>query len=275
MRLATIRDGSVTSAARVEGDEYHVLPFRDVREVFDSHTGLHKARSVRATRIVGAHDVDLAPLVPRPEKIICVGLNYSDHAAETGQDEPEYPTLFAKYARSLIGARDNITLPAASTAVDWEVELGVVIGRTAKNVSLEESWDAIAGYTVVNDVSMRDWQARTPQWLQGKTFESSTPIGPHLVTPDEIDHARDLALRCEVDGEVVQSSRTSMLIFSPAQIVSYVSTFITLVPGDIIATGTPGGIGAVQDPPRFLTPQQFLTSTIEGIGTLTNRCVSA
>ena len=272
MRLATIRDGGGTVAARVEGSQYHILPYRDVRDALDSGVDLSEIEDAPATRIVDEDEVSLAPLVMQPEKIICVGLNYSDHAAETGQEVPQFPTLFAKYARSFIGAFDDLVLPSASSAVDWEVELGIIIGRPTRHASEQESWDAIAGYTVINDVSMRDWQVRTPQWLQGKTFEASTPIGPHLVTADEIDHARDLAVECTVDGEVVQSSRTSKLIFSPGEIVSYISTIITLVPGDVIATGTPGGIGAAQTPQRFLAPGQRLTSTIEGIGSLSNRC---
>lgn len=272
MRLATIRDGGGTVAARVEGNQYHILPYRDVRDALDSGLDLREIEDAPATRIVDEDEVSLAPLVMQPEKIICVGLNYSDHAAETGQEVPQFPTLFAKYARSFIGAFDDLVLPSASSAVDWEVELGIIIGRPTRHASEQESWDAIAGYTVINDVSMRDWQVRTPQWLQGKTFEASTPIGPHLVTADEIDHARDLAVECTVDGEVVQSSRTSKLIFSPAEIVSYISTIITLVPGDVIATGTPAGIGAAQTPQRFLAPGQRLTSTIEGIGSLSNRC---
>lgn len=275
MRLATIRDEGGTTAARVEGSQYHILPYRDVRDALDSGVDLRRIEDEPATRIVDEGEVSLAPLILQPEKIICVGLNYRDHAAETGQEVPQYPTLFAKYARSFIGAFDDLVLPSASAAVDWEVELGIVIGQPARHASKEESWDAIAGYTVINDVSMRDWQVRTPQWLQGKTFEASTPIGPHLVTPDEIDHARDLAVECTVDGDVVQRSRTSKLIFSPAEIVSYISTIITLVPGDVIATGTPGGIGAAQTPQRFLAPHQRLTSTIEGIGSLSNRCRAA
>ena len=275
MRLATIRDGGGTAAARVEGSQYHVLPFKDVGEALDSGEDMRRLEDARATRVAEEGEVSLAPLITRPEKIICVGLNYSDHAAETGQEVPRFPALFAKYARSFIGAFDDLVLPLASAAVDWEVELGIVVGRPARHASEKESWDAIAGYTVINDVTMRDWQMRTPQWMQGKTFEASTPIGPHLVTPDEIDHASDLEVRCMVDGDVVQSSRTSKLIFSPAEIVSYISTIITLVPGDVIATGTPAGIGAAQVPPRFLAPGHRLTSTIEGIGSLSNRCRAA
>lgn len=272
MRLATIRLDGGTAAARVENELYYVLPYPDVRSVLESGQDWRNAAESDLGLVFDEHQVDLAPVVPHPEKIVCVGLNYRDHAAETGQSIPEFPTLFAKYSRSLIGAFDDLALPDSSSAVDWEIELGIVIGRQVRHAPVEKSWDSIAGYTVVNDVSMRDWQIRTSQYLQGKTFESSTPIGPHLVSPDEIDHARDLEVRCDVDGDVVQKSRTSKLIFNPAEIVSYISQFITLVPGDVIATGTPGGVGAAQKPPRYLGEGQRLTSTIEGIGSLSNPC---
>ena len=272
MRLATIRLEGSTAAARVENGLYYVLPYSDVRSVLESSGDWRKTAETDIGLVLDEHQVDLAPVVPNPEKIICVGLNYQDHAAETGQVIPEFPTLFAKYSRSLIGAFDELVLPDASDAVDWEIELGIVVGRQVRSAPPEKSWDAIAGYTVVNDVSMRDWQVRTSQYLQGKTFESSTPIGPHLVSPDEIDHARDLEVRCDVDGDVVQKSSTSKLIFNPAEIVSYISQFITLVPGDVIATGTPGGIGAARNPARFLEAGQRLTSTIDGIGSLSNPC---
>jgi acylpyruvate hydrolase len=221
-----------------------------------------------------ARDADYAPVVPNPAKIICLGLNYEQHIREMGHDPPDVPTLFAKYSAALIGPRDAIVLPVVSDRVDWEAELAFVIGTPVRHADDRAARAAIAGYTICNDVSMRDWQRRTPQWLQGKTFESSTPVGPVLVTPDEVDDARDLGLRCEVDGEVRQDARTSDLVFDPVAVVRYVSQIVTLMPGDLISTGTPGGVGVGMDPPRFLQPGQIVRTVIDRIGELVNECVA-
>jgi acylpyruvate hydrolase len=212
--------------------------------------------------------------VPAPEKIICVGLNDGSHAEETGLGVPEYPTLFAKYARALIGPRDDILLPRNSSRVDWEAELAVVIGRVSRHLEEAEAGEAIAGYTVANDVSMRDWQVRTRQWLQGKTFETSTPVGPALVTLDELDDPDAVRVTCEVNGELMQETSTTDLVFSPAALVAYVSSIITLVPGDLILTGTPSGIGARMEPPRFLAPGDVVRTAIAGVGEIVNSCVA-
>jgi acylpyruvate hydrolase len=211
-------------------------------------------------------------LIPRPEKIVCVGLNYAKHIFEMGRELPDHPTLFAKYPSALIGARDDIVLPRVSSQTDWEVELGVVIGAPARHVSADDAAHAIAGYTVVNDVSVRDFQNRTLQWLQGKTFESTTPVGPALVTPDEVDDARSLEVTCEVDGELMQKALTSDLVFPPAALISYMSQIFTLVPGDVIATGTPGGVGAARNPPRFLVDGSVVVTRVEGVGECRNVC---
>jgi acylpyruvate hydrolase len=207
----------------------------------------------------------------RPGKTICVGLNYRSHILEMGRPLPEHPTLFAKFPEVLTGPYDDIELPAVSREVDWEVELGVVVGRPCRRVTPEQARAAIAGYTVVNDVSMRDWQWRTTEWLAGKNFEASTPVGPVLVTPEEVDDARDLEVSCQVDGETVQKGRTSDLLFSPAEVISYVSQFVTLAPGDLLATGTPGGVAAARPDKPFLRDGQVVTVTVEGIGSCVNR----
>ncbi|GLZ09087.1 ureidoglycolate lyase [Actinomadura sp. NBRC 104412] len=278
MRLTTIRlqdgDGMTTAAGRLDGDLISVLPYPDVGALLAAGPDWRERAAQAGDRTVPVSEASFAPLVPRPEKVLCVGANYRDHIAEAGMEVPRYPTLFAKYARSLIGPYDDIVLPANSDAVDWEVELGVVIGEVARNIDREAAWDVIAGYTIVNDISMRDWQLRTSQFLQGKTFEASTPVGPYLVTPDEVGHARAADLTCAVDDDVMQKSVTSELVFSAAEIVSYISSFITLVPGDLIATGTPGGVGAARKPPLFLTDGQTLTSRIDGLGEQVNRCVA-
>ncbi|MFE7658603.1 fumarylacetoacetate hydrolase family protein, partial [Streptomyces bottropensis] len=224
-----------------------------------------------------AHDVaalDLAPVVTTPAKIFCVGHNYRAHIAEMGREMPSYPALFGKFANVLLGARDDIVHPGETEQLDWEAELGFVIGsRLRRRATKEEAAAAIAGYTVVNDISMRDWQWRTPQWLQGKAWEASTPAGPWLVTGDEVDDAADLEIRLEVDGEVMQRSRTSDLLFTPADIAAYLSTFTTLEPGDLVLTGTPGGVGAARDPKLFLQPGQVVRTVIEGIGECVNTVV--
>src|SRR6516164_7075858 len=270
MRLATIRTEYGTTAARLDGDLLVPLEAADVGELLAAGgEGRPRAGAVP----VPAAAADFAPVVPRPGKIICVGLNYRAHILETGREMPAYPTLFAKFADTLMGARDDLMLPAVSEKVDWEVELGVIIGRPVYRATPAEAAAAIAGYTVVNDVSMRDWQHRTLQWLQGKAFEHSTPAGPYLVTPDEVGDAADLEVRCEVDGAVMQQSRTSDLLFSPAQVVSYASQAITLRPGDLIATGTCGGVGDARKPPVYLQPGNLLRTWIEGLGECLNQCV--
>nr|WP_279591157.1 fumarylacetoacetate hydrolase family protein [Modestobacter marinus] len=216
--------------------------------------------------------LDHAPVVPRPGKIICVGVNYGAHIAEMGRETPAHPTLFAKYPEALVGARDDVVLPAASGAVDWEAELAVVIGTTVRHADEQTAAAAIAGYSVLNDVTARDWQYRTLQWLQGKTFEATTPFGPELVTPDEAGSALDLT--CAVDGQVVQSANTADLVFGAVATIAYVSTVLTLHPGDVLALGTPGGVGHARTPPRYLTPGSVLTTAIAGLGECRNTCVA-
>jgi acylpyruvate hydrolase len=275
MRFATIRTRSGTRAARVEGDVLVELDHSDMGELLRAGSrALDDAG--RATGTEHARDTaDYAPVVVDPGKIICVGVNYADHIAEMGREPPDFPTLFAKYTDALIGARDTIVLPTVSDMVDWEVELTVVIGRDTRHASPAAAADAIAGFTVANDVSMRDWQNRTLQWLQGKTFEQATPVGPWMVTPDEVGGtAPDLELTCHVDGACRQRSRTSQLVFGPAAIVSYLSDVVTLRPGDLILTGTPGGVGHAMVPPVYLEPGQVVRTAIEGIGELVNECVT-
>ena len=271
MRLATIRTEYGTTAARLDGDVLVPLEAADVGELLAAGGG---GRPREGAAPVPAAGADFAPVVPRPGKIICVGLNYRAHILETGRELPEYPTLFAKFADTLTGARDDLVLPSVSEKVDWEVELGVIIGRPVYRASVDEAEAGIAGYTVVNDVSMRDWQRRTLQWLQGKMFERSTPTGPYLVTADEVGTAPDLEVRCEVDDVVMQQSRTSDLLFGAAEIVAYASQAVTLRPGDLIATGTPGGVGNARKPPVYLRPGNVLRTWFEGLGECVIRCVA-
>jgi len=267
MRLATIRTPSGNRAVRIDSDQAVETGHVDVGSLL-----AEAAWTEIATGASGlAHplsDIQYAPLIPRPGKIICVGINYKAHIEEMGREVPTHPTLFAKYAEALIGARDDITLPLASTAMDWEAELAVVVGDRVRNVDADGALAGIAGYTIINDVSARDWQYRTMQWLQGKTFESTCPLGPQLVTPDEA--GTGLELRCLVDGEEVQKANTSDMVFGPAATVSYVSHILTLNPGDVIALGTPGGVGHARKPPRYLQDGTILTTSISGLGECVN-----
>ena len=271
MKLATIRTVEGTRAARLTADGYAELSCSDVGELLSREDWPTVAASTGGT-VHPAADVDLAPVVPRPGKVLCVGLNYRTHILEMGRDLPEHPTLFAKFAEALTGARDDIQLAPESSAVDWEAELAMVIGATVRRASAEEAERAIAGFTVMNDVTMRDWQFRTKEWLQGKTFEGTTPLGPVLVTPDELPGGvrPGLAISCRVDGEIMQKAETGDLVFDPVDLVRYASTILTLRPGDVIATGTPGGVGHARKPPRYLSDGATVVTEIAGIGRLEN-----
>jgi len=214
-----------------------------------------------------------APLL-RPGKIICLGLNYADHAKETNSPIPQYPELFNKFANALIGPGEPIVLPRVSQQVDYEAELAVVIGKAGRYIDEARALEHVAGYTILNDVSMRDFQFRGRQWMQGKTFDRSTPIGPWIVTVDEIPDPQALDISCEVSGEVLQRSNTREMIFGVATVIAYISQIMTLEPGDVIATGTPAGVGFVRDPKRLLRPGDVVRVTVERIGTLENPVVA-
>jgi len=274
MRLATIRTGDGTHAVRIDGDTLIELDARDVGDLLRAGDAVGMLEGVPTGVEHDLASADFAPVVLDPGKIVCLGLNYEDHILEMGRDLPQYPTLFAKYTDALIGAQDAIVMPRVSDAVDWEVELALVIGRSVRHASADEAADAIAGFTVANDISMRDYQSRTIEFLQGKTFEHSTPVGPWLVSPDEVGGVRpDLEVRCEVDGVLRQHSRTGKLVFTAVDVVQYMSDIVTLRPGDLILTGTPGGVGFGMHPPVYLQPGQVVRTTIEGIGDLVNLCV--
>jgi 2-keto-4-pentenoate hydratase/2-oxohepta-3-ene-1,7-dioic acid hydratase in catechol pathway len=248
---------------RVEGDS--VVPMGK-----DMLAYLGGARQVEAEARALPELRLLAP-VTRPEKIICVGLNYRDHAAESGQPVPDQPVLFAKYPNSLIGLGASIKLPrAAPESVDYEAELAVVIGRPASRVSTSNALDHVAGYTCANDVSARDLQSRGGQWVHGKAIDTFLPLGPWLVTTDEIGDPQRLRISCTVNGDVLQDSNTRQMVFGVAQLISFISQTISLAPGDIIITGTPPGVGFARKPPRFLRAGDDVTVSIERIGDLTN-----
>ncbi len=275
MRISTLRleDGR-TSAARHSGDEHVLLPHADVGALLASGPDWRRRAEDHDGPRVSSLDADHATLVPHPNKIVCLGLNYASHIAEMGRPTPAHPTLFAKYDGSLVGDRDDVHCPFVSDDLDWEAELGVVVGAAGRHVEPARALDLVAGYTVVNDVTVRDWQHRTREFLSGKTFEATTPVGPVLVTPDELPvGASGLAVGCSVDGQAMQASNTDDLLFDVATTIAYVSTILTLLPGDLIAMGTPGGVGAGRTPPVYLRPGQELVTWVQGVGELRNRVV--
>ena len=208
--------------------------------------------------------------IPRPGKIVCVGLNYRDHAEEQGVELPEAPLLFAKFTTSLIGPGDPIVIPSITHQVDYEAELGVVIGERVQGISRENALQAVRGYLCLNDVSARDLQFSDGQWTRAKSLDTFCPIGPELVPAEDIPDPQSLAIRAIVNGEALQDSSTSKMIFTVAEIIAHVSRAITLEPGDLIATGTPAGVGAFRDPPIWLRPGDEVTIEIEDVGSLTN-----
>ncbi|WP_298212286.1 fumarylacetoacetate hydrolase family protein [Ferrimicrobium sp.] len=275
MRFATIDFQGQPRAAIDFESHYRVTPFQDLAEALRAFDGdISALADVTEFETVETADAVLRAAVLAPRKIICLGLNFTDHVAEMAHDRPAFPTLFAKYPLTLTDPYAPLVKPAISDKMDWEVEVGVIIGKAARFVTEEQALDHVAGYTVVNDVSFRDFQNRTSQFLQGKIFERSTPVGPCLVTRDEVDDATDLAMTLTVNGEVMQSGRSSQMIFGIAETISYLSQILTLEPGDLLSMGTPSGVGAGRNPQRFLTPGDVMESTIEGIGVLTNRIVA-
>ncbi len=218
----------------------------------------------------------LLPPVPAPEKIICIGLNYLDHAIETGAEPPSEPIVFSKFNTALIGDGESIVLPRLSHKVDFEAELVVVIGSTARHVGVANAMAHVLGYTCGHDVSARDWQIGRPggQWLLGKSFDTFAPLGPCLVTANEIENPGALAVMMRLGNELVQSSTTAQLIFDIPTLISHLSHIMTLKAGDLIFTGTPPGVGAARKPPRFLRDGDVCTVEVVGIGKLINRCIA-
>jgi acylpyruvate hydrolase len=273
MRYASILRNGDPAAVAIEGDR--AIPLTGVAEL-GAATPLDVLREPPLDRDaeLSLAEVTLRPVVPRPGKIICVGLNYHAHVAETKRDLPEYPVLFTKFATSLTGPYDPVPCPPESDAIDYEGELAVVIGRRARRLSRERALDVVAGYTVANDVTMRDYQYKTHQWLQGKAWDRSTPLGPMLVTPDEVGDPGALKLRTTVNGQVAQDASTELLIFDVPTLVSVISEFATLEAGDVILTGTPGGVGFRREPPLLLGDGDTVVVEIDGVGRLENRFVA-
>lgn len=276
MKLATLRiDGGTTAVVVTDDAAIEIEGSSDIGALLarPDWLALAKAASGTAHPLDSLADSAWAPVIPRPGKILCAGLNYRNHILEMGRELPEHPTFFSKFAEALIGPYDDIQLAPVSNAVDWEGELAVIVGAPVRNATEAESEAAIAGYAVLNDVSMRDFQYRTLQWLQGKTFEATTPFGPYLVTTDEWTPGPTMTT--VVDGDVVQQDSTGDLVFTPAALIAYFSQIVTLNPGDVIATGTSGGVGHARKPPRYLANGSILETTIDGLGSQRNVAVAA
>jgi acylpyruvate hydrolase len=269
MRYATYQSDEGPRLGLVRGDTIH--PLRDVRVLGPETTSevLLAASADTRLRPVAMSQAKLLPVSPNPAKILCVGLNYRSHIGETGRDTPAYPVLFPKFSSSLIGHGAPVELPPESAQVDYEAELAVVIGRPARRVARAQALDHVLGYTIANDVTMRDYQYKTHQWLQGKAWDRSTPIGPTLVTPDEVD-ASALDISLKLNGTELQRSSTSRMIFDVPRLIEVITEFTELLPGDVILTGTPGGVGFRRDPQVFLGAGDDVAVEISGIGTLRN-----
>ncbi len=277
MRIVSFRRDGKISYGLLEGDEIADLPGLDpqlppaLNDALPTLRGYVPPAGTRKT--VSRSDVTLLPVIPSPQKIICIGVNYADHAAETGQAPPPYPTVFAKFANTLAASGDPIVLPSASTMPDYEGELAVVIGRPGRQVTEQDALDYVAGYTAFNDVSARDFQGHTSQWTMGKSPDTFGPLGLALLTADEIPDPQKLELRTTVNGEVLQQASTADMVFTVRQLIAYLSQTMTLLPGDVIATGTPSGIGAARTPPRFLRPGDTVVISIDDVTELANPVV--
>ena len=269
MKLVTYTagDGGLR-VGRVEGEEIHPLGGSSMLEYIEHSRDADRQPGGEAVQLSEAR---LRAPVTRPGKIIGIGLNYEDHARETGAEAPEKPIVFAKYPNTVAGQGDAIRIPPITEQVDYEAELAVVIGRPARNVSEDEALDYVFGYANCNDVSSRDLQfSEGGQWTRSKSIDTFCPLGPYLVTADEIPDPQNLSVRSIVNGEVMQDGTTSDMIFTVAQLISFLSTGMTLMPGDVIATGTPAGVGFARDPKVFLKPGDEVTIEIERLGSLTN-----
>jgi len=271
------RDGEVRCGA-VVGDEIVDLTTPgiglpgDMIELLRSGQGAleRAADAISEGQRLSLDEVRLLAPVPRPTKVLAIGMNYVDHVLELGREAPEYQYWFNKQRTCIVGPGAPVVVPRVSNLVDYEGELAMVVGRRCRYVSVDRLTDVIAGYTVMNDVSVRDWQWRTPTFTMGKSFDTHGPMGPYLVTTDEVEDAQDLSIRTWVNGELRQDSSTSQMIFSCAEQVEYLSTGFTLEVGDVILTGTPAGVGASFNPPRWLVPGDVVRISIEGVGTLEN-----
>jgi acylpyruvate hydrolase len=278
MRIAHFEIGGIPGIAADEGSGWHGLTQRDrgfpgtLPELIAQGADLLRAgRSLGKSPAIDLNAVRLLPPVPVPPKILCVGLNYDDHLQESGLKKPTYPEIFGRFATSLIAHQEPIRRPRESSTLDYEAELAVVIGKAGRRIPRDLALDHVAGYSLFNDATIRDFQLRTPQWTMGKNFDGTGAFGPWLVTPDAVaPGAHGLRIQGRLNGHVMQDARTDQLIFSVPALIEMISVAMSLQPGDVIITGTPGGVGAARKPPVFMRPGDVFEVEIEGIGTLSN-----
>jgi 2-keto-4-pentenoate hydratase/2-oxohepta-3-ene-1,7-dioic acid hydratase in catechol pathway len=279
MRFVTFQHHEHSHAGVLSGDHVHSLAAAGFHRVVDVIAGGAEALETVKAALATAPafpltEVKLAAPIQRPSKIICIGLNYRDHAIESKLEIPTVPVVFSKYPSVTIGPGDAIVLPKNSAKPDYEAELAVVIGKKGRHVAPENWHEYVFGYMCMNDVSARDVQLSTSQWMMGKTFDTFAPMGPYITTADEIADPHNLKISLDINGEMLQNSNTKELIFTIPELIAYLSSVFTLEPGDVISTGTPSGVGFSYNPPRWLKPGDFVTVRIEGLGELTNPCIS-
>jgi 2-keto-4-pentenoate hydratase/2-oxohepta-3-ene-1,7-dioic acid hydratase in catechol pathway len=278
MRIVNFEKGGVPGIAADDGSGWHGLTQREggfpgtLPELIAQGADLLRTGKVLLPmQAIDLNSVRILPPVPKPLKILCVGLNYDDHLEESGLKKPVYPEVFARFATSLIAHGEPIRRPRESSTLDYEAELAVVIGRRGRRISRDKALDHVAGYSLFNDATIRDFQLRTPQWTMGKNFDGTGAFGPWLVTPDAVSPgAEGLRIQGRLNGRVMQESRTDRLIFNVPVLIELISVAITLEPGDVIITGTPGGVGAARKPPVYMQPGDVFEVEIEGIGVLSN-----
>jgi 2-keto-4-pentenoate hydratase/2-oxohepta-3-ene-1,7-dioic acid hydratase in catechol pathway len=277
MRLATFRTaaqgasyGAVASKGIVDLRRYVGNQYPDLKTLI-AGDGFSKIQQyLSEAPDYQLSDVTWLPVIPNPDKIVCVGLNYEEHRVETGRDKTENPALFLRVAESQVGHRQPIVRPRESTHLDFEAEIAVIIGRQGRRIAEKDSWQHIAGYSCYNDGSVRDWQRHTVQWTAGKNFACTGAFGPWLVSADEIPPNTVMTLSCRLNGERMQHATTEQMIFKIPQLIAYISTFTTLLPGDVIVTGTPGGVGARRNPPVWMKPGDKVEVEIDKVGILEN-----
>ncbi|GAC1577169.1 MAG: fumarylacetoacetate hydrolase family protein [Novosphingobium sp.] len=278
MRIARVSQNGRIGLAAKTADGIRVVfdaAFADLDAAIASGSLADAGAKAAAGELVDIASLTFLPLVVRPSKIVCLGLNYRDHAEESGLGIPDFPVLFARFPSSLTGHGAPIIMPKVSDKLDWEAELAVVLSKGGKNISEADALDHVAGYSVFNDASIRDYQMRTPQWTAGKNFDDTGAFGPWLVTPDEVPAgAAGLKIECRVNGQVMQSSNTGNLIFDVATTIGLLSSFMTLEAGDVLVMGTPGGVGVARNPPVFMKVGDVCEVEIEGVGLLVNPIVA-
>lgn len=276
MKIASFLYDGRSSYGVVDGDTVSDVGavlgqcYSDLRSVLESSDGLAELAALRDAPVLSVEQVQWLPVIPNPDKVLCVGLNYLKHIVETGREVPKHPTLFTRFASAQVGHDQPLIQPKASTAFDFEGELAIVIGKAGRHISKENALQHIAGYSLFNDGSIRDWQRHTLQFTAGKNFVGSGSFGPWLVTQEEITDINSLVLETRLNGEVVQREGLDDLLFKIPELIEYISTFTELLPGDVIATGTPGGVGAFRTPPLWMKPGDVVEVEVEGIGTLKN-----